>query len=757
MSYYPDAGAWLDEPLFVDDDEFLEEAMRKLSYMEPEDCIEYIVDLISFLEIRLEDRKGKEFCITDVTKQFQLLLDVAERAPSPDTFAAAYRFIKVQCAKLGIVELFLESDCSLDQTLQFHKKYLKNDSMFTDIIGWHLLVDKTVYNVDHVKAVTTLLFEIFPTLWKLLLAHRVRNNENTTFGLHKTSLDVKLQQLSFPLSHTLLLLAHVLEGCEMEQKMDTLSDSFIFCIETLMQSCNHQISWAAAAVYLKSIPCWKAKYAKTHTKEETDSYSRQKITDLLPILIGTFSFQRTDEDSFNELITKYNLSYQLLPASLIVSSLQLVPEQNKFLNDIDFVQDLNQAIEEEFKKSRHSMDVLQCHQISMYLTILSFMAGIDDKTKLNIADGNLNLFIEDILRKHVAIVKNARTPCISNEMAVLMTYKITLASCVFLRALSRSASILRQYFTSNDFLDLLLNITSMRIEGIMSKRFSANETELYVVIMGLLSNLVLEFSANRNNIKVDRITDALRLTPLKGSSQQVLASLSLIRNALYGDDERFARKFLDMKVVRTCVEYSNSDDSNFKIVLESFNVIRNLLASTNNYKDEINLQIQSVRKYPSHLNPIVQYLCESLVTRVSYNSPAELIITILYGITHLAASTTEYKVLIVKQNELLELLLNLLKTPKTDTYTKDEFWELKTVIAWILIDLTSTSDPLTNNGTNSREILEDLSSVRGRAMSLMNLGFHHVLKSLANDSPSLDFVDRAGKAIFQMVVSTTQG
>ena len=114
---------------------------------------------------------------------------------------------------------------------------------------------------------------------------------------------------------------------------------------------------------------------------------------------------------------------------------------------------------------------------------------------------------------------------------------------------------------------------------------------------------------------------------------------------------------------------------------------------------------------------------------VRHTPPAtEIIVSVIYIVVHIAASSPRHRQLLISNSELLKLILPLYSHPQRD---------VRVACAWLVINLTWV-----DNQT-------DQANCRSRAHELVTLGFYQKLEALESDS-ELDVRERAKTALHQM-------
>ena len=600
-----------------------------------------------------------------------------------------------------------------------------------------LLVDPCYYDESNVKQLLEILHLNYTDIWE----YSSKNIDTKAKIIHSTfpvSFDYKVKEISKQLSHYLFILARMFSSPDIEIGIyfDITAEKFIL---SLLQVSDFDVLCAASSVFVKLAAFNGTKFS-----------SQIFVKKIFLVVLRVFRLDYVPEESCyrTQMILKdFKVPFDLPPISLIVQLLSINSKFAEMLYDIHFEKTIETCMDLEFSKCHNSMSMRQAYNFAMYLTCLSYMAVINDECKSVIANGTSDVLVKKILEEHVLIISK---PNLSSSLylRVLETSnRLTFAACSFLKSLSRSAPLLRVYFTTDTLSNALLKILKAghSIDNNLNNiGFYNAEKSLHILILGIISNLIIEFSSTRDYFKVHEILLLIKkYLDDRECDEIVIASLALLRNALFGDDMYFKSKCLEIVTLDRLFSLAASE--NVDIQIETFNVFRNLLTTSISDTVKINKAFERFSSGQNFVDFVGDFLKES--------KSNTLTITLLYNLIHLSTSATFIKALICKKN-ILKHLSYLLNSPKTPYILNDEFWEIKTGIAWIIINLLNSPDlkndiPYVNDGRN---IDGDLNLPLIRCKILMKMGFHDTLKSLAESSKSLDFVERANKAIFQLEI-----
>lgn len=669
-------------------------------------------------------------------------------------------FRKVELLKLTIYGKDHNLKLFLKKLMNILKKRSSPVHLSNSICKFLLFIEPLFYNRMLQLNIVEVISKRFSRLWTLLLnddTFKISNQlskNKSLHGYHSVSLNSKVDYYTEPLSQFLFLYTHIISSNTNEEfhntayhsltKIIPIPNEFLVGLLSLTTAYNYEVSWAATCVLIEyNLP-----------KEEIKDIVRL----VHPLVLDLISRESISKIKFQNIVSKYNIPLTLMPLSLLVKLLKVSPPLTTSLNDLNYIQTINELINRSYNSNKKHLSIVESYKFSMCLTILSFLGATKDKAKLSISKGDSNGIISKSLELHGKILHGWPKPenVTTRHLKVLrISNRLTYASCLVLRSLSRSASLLRTYFSSNNLFELLtyiLEFDIMVLNNLMPDSENTaflRELSLETLILGVLSNLVIEFSSTRDQMNIDKVLSLLKLYIQNAVYENTLiAVLSIVRNALFGNDQVFKSKFLEIIGLDEILKLCNNE--NVEIQTQSFNCLRNLLADSmgegNKIFDEFDIFMPEYD------------LFEFLRLHLHNSHSDNLTKSICYCLVHLAASDINNKIGILKNKLLLNELLEILLDPIKNDSTSDISWEIKTCIAWIIIDLTYKEGSNNNNYYKLTRYSDDeaieLSDVANRSRLLMKLGFHDALKKMASSCSSLDFTERAGKAIFQMIVST---
>ena len=703
---------------------------------------------------------------TDICNHLNELIIITLNAMTESTTAAFCNKLILFCKETETENLIIADKQKTRLFVKRLMRILKAKStpiyLSASICKFLLLVEPGAFSAILQLNIAEIIYKKFRDLWNEIMhvaktdIDRKLQNNTAIRGSHSVLLDSKISFYSQSLSQYLFLYASVLSASndtndrkkeDLEHSIISISEEFITCLLSLTAAHNYEVSWAATSVLIEY----------SLQKDEMIDVVRLIYT----IVLELISRERLSQVKFRNIVLRYNVPLNLTPLSLLVKLLQVSPNLPILLNDLDYIQTINDIIKTDYNSDDKSMGRVDAYKFSMCLAILSFMGATNDKAKLNISQGDANSFISKTLNIHCKMLQHWPTGAINVQhwKVLEVSNQLTYASCLVLRSLSRSAALLRTYFSSYKYIEYLIkilkfNTSLLKYHDSFENKVFMHENFLQTLILRVISNLVIEFSATRDQLNVDELLHLLNgFLENEPYDDTVIASLSIIRNALFGNNKLFKNKFLE--IVQLDKIFQFCDDNNEEIQILSFNTLRNLLTDSFNDGSYI---YQEFDKFKIAM-PAYSYdtdFVEFLRIHLQNSKSTKLTTAICYCLIHLAASTVDNKVSILRNNLLLQELLKLLTEPVANDASSDEIWEIKTCIAWVIIDLTyreETTDTYSGSRYSNHFDVE-LLNVSNRSSLLIKLGFHDALKKMAVGCPNLDFTERAGKAIFQMIVST---
>lgn len=574
-----------------------------------------------------------------------------------------------------------------------------------------------------------------------LFHHGIKDDYSNTNIHHNNSGTVERQLLAISKNLEKQLFVTAASFISEQQDVKFLDSKYVSFLITVASSDLSYLSWSAITVLFK--------FGIT-----------QNRTDLLELIFPTLISKVVEPFESNKVLEKYTRTHHipldLLPISMLADCVNKYPVLTKHLNDIKMVQKIDEWYS-NFSLSKGYISRFDSVCFAKYLIIMSNMVSIDDKTKWAITKSKINQLMVVVLEKHVEILKlwTFRNHETMYRKAFMLSIEIVTAACILLRCLSRSASFLRTFFIKNNYINLLSHILFIDSEQLcdisMGEYFLDKEMALETIVLGTLSNLVIEFLPSSEDFNVHEIVkvaykylqdDSLR-------TDRCLAALSFIRNGLFANDVSFFQEF--EKIIGVYKIFSLCDHENVNIQIQSFNIIRNMLTT------------KTANSNPNYVYEMfTQYSDDGTIdfvefVRIHLNQSRNLILTttLCYTLVHFSSLNVENKITMIKNNELMKNLLDILQMKQKTRDIQESFWEVKTCIAWIIINLTTADSDGENVSSSRIRTLEDqkLLQTSERSNILIEMGFHETFKMLPHDCPSVDFIERASRAVFQLLVS----
>lgn len=625
--------------------------------------------------------------------------------------------------------------------------------LLKSICKFLLLIEPLHFNTFLQYHIVQIIYFKFKDLWNILLDYN-KTLLNEFRHDYTISTESKINYYSESLSHLLFVYAHILSINNNSDLINfgfkpyvlTLPADFFSILNSLTTVHDFEISWSATCVLIEY---------NLFEKKPTDS-----IKGIHSVTLNLVSEELSNKFNFDNTISKYNIPLTFIPLSLLVKILKLLPLLSDSLNDINYINTINNIINSTYNEKSSNMSYLKAYKFSMCLTILSFLCANKDKAKLNISKHLENNIIINTLDIHYQLLNHIQA---MNESEITIKFlriinistRLVYSTCLLLRSMSRSASLLRTYFTSNNIITPLMSILKFDTKFLRNKDSIYNiafvhENCLQILVLGVISNLVIEFAYTRDRINIDDLLILLKNfleTPIY--EDKIISSLSVIRNALFGNDRLFKTRFLEIIGLFDIFRFCNN--ANIEIQIQSFNVLRNLLAESVN---DGNIVYNKFIEFNN--NTSCTDFIEFLRINLHNSQSNKLTRAICYCLIHLSASNINNKISLLKNRLLLEELLKILVDSNETELDNNLVWENKTCIAWIIINLTfkdGNSNFYSLTRFNDDESIK-LFEISNRSNLLISLGFPEALKKMASGCPSLDFIERAGRAIFQMMVSS---
>lgn len=469
------------------------------------------------------------------------------------------------------------------------------------------------------------------------------------------------------------------------------------------------------------------------------SQRSHNFSNLLPYIID-LTYQEAGNTTIIKVFTKLcSLPLDMYPLALISKILKGAPDINKVLVEVDYVSFISNVINDYYNEEEKYIAEGTSFKLSLCLNILAHLGMVNDKNKLRISSGPASTLVSNTLVKHLEILKYMRTSeCKGNidiriaNKAIYCSTNLTFAACTILRSLSRSASLLRSQFKSDNNVQLLIEILSVNGEDLYVPYQYDSEEKLKSLILNILANLVLELNSPKRSINYSVLLGLVRGFLENGKSEElVCASLSLLRNSLFSSDEFFIQKFKENVPATLILKYSKS--KNDKIKLSSLNIIRNLFACSLDVSNYIFNEFKDINQGPE-----CKFI-DFLKGELCHSQNMEIVLSLCYIISNLSVWQPVNKIFIVKNEGLMMIMKEYLAKPINQFPNTDLAWSIKSCISWIVMNV------LTNGSMEESERichvdLEDasLADPTQRAKLLISWGF---LNSLGDMIHSCDDVD----------------
>ncbi|ODV83405.1 hypothetical protein CANARDRAFT_30029 [[Candida] arabinofermentans NRRL YB-2248] len=590
-----------------------------------------------------------------------------------------------------------------------------------------------------------------------------------------------LDLLCDEVSPMLYALSHLIEVIHSELSVSlTLPQPLYYTLTSFLNAYNLNIKLSAINVLVQ--------YTKHFMKSALKETSYLKLA---PSLVSLISRMKDSNELDNSLNSNYRLTKKMAPIYLLSQIAEDNAHVSEYLVEISFFEKIAGIITSSYSHEQKFLDEKSLYKISDSLLILSCIGGLKENYRELVIKYDVAPIITDSLGRHIEIHKelSSTTPNANEELILKLSNRITLSSCYLLRSLSRSASLLRTYLVELNLVDLLIEILKIPETSIKdcSPELQHDEVLLKSVALGIISNLVMEFSAVAQDLASDDLSKILREF-IYYSQYDILRlnALLVIRNSLFGDFYSFRENF--EKAVTIEKIFDLCYDPNNLIKEQCFNIFRNLSVSSSNYANHL---VSYFPNSPAAKKYGDATFLDFLLKHVSQSTSTEVTLAINYIIVHLAASNVENRSLIMCNDALLRQLLKLLEpTPAIESRAttaleindeneeEEDQWKIKLSVVWIIINLTwkeetSNSDSEAEDGSEDHsldyEAMEidevDNSSASSqytkylsskyRAHKLIDIGFYDAIKLLNSICTISDFKERARTAIFHLVLYDT--
>lgn len=679
------------------------------------------------------------------TNEFQekvkVLMTLTMSSSIEETLALFCNSVIKYAQSNNIKSLEFKTVDEIERWLSFLSQRLNSDAIALPtrhaIITLLTFIDTSYFSTNFQVGMIALLEKKYDLLWKYILS-AINVDMHTVESLHGTelvSLDNYLGLYKNSLVETLFSCARTLKtpNC-----VPILDDKLYVGLLTLSKVHDFETSWASSALLLD--------YAIA-------SNNVKLLKLIFPTLFKLIN-QQISYPSFHETTkAEYNAPIEVSPISLMANILKILPNMSKYLDDLEYEDFICGIIKKGYNFGVKGMCYIDAYDFSVYLTILGYMGAYNDKTKIKISKEIPTTLLSNILSNHYNILIGFSNDS-PNQLQILeISNRLAFAACILLRSLSRSGSLLLTYFTVNDLIEKITGILELNLltsKGNIPTLSLLNENSLQTLILGIVSNLIIGFSASTNKINIDRLFFLINNFYLENCNYQetIVSALSLIRNSLFSGDPIIKRKFLSIITLPKIFKFCDYDD--LQIETQSFNILRNLLTET--YTEGRTIYAEYSKYNTIDEDDFVEFLRKHL----KKSRDMQLTIAICYTLVHFAASTVDNKIIMLKNKQLLIDLLDILNIPFSKNMDDDSFWIINTCVAWIIINLThreENSDHDLTRWVSSED--SSLCNVSARSNLLLEMGFHEALKKRTVECANMDFVERASKAIFQLVVSTS--
>ncbi|ODV94841.1 hypothetical protein PACTADRAFT_17521 [Pachysolen tannophilus NRRL Y-2460] len=598
-------------------------------------------------------------------------------------------------------------------------------------------------------------------------------------------------------SPLLYSLAHIIP----ELDSFKLSKPIYYCLTSFLK--NESLNIRLAALNVLTL------YSKYNLTENIKEINYKKLVPPLINLIDTTKSFSYEEFTIN---SNYRVKQNMTPLYLLSILCKEDDIIIDYLANCKVIDEICDIIIKNYSLTTKTKSEDALHKVSFCFLILSGICSSREHYREQVIKFKLSPITVDILSNHIKIlaqynkvVEIGQKPK-NADLVLQLSNSITLSTCYFIRSLSRSVSLLRTYLLDLKITDLLLKILKQPQVITDDCDLKDGEVILKSVVLGIISNFVLDFSAFKEDIVKSEISSLLAEFITTSDYDMIkIYSLAMIRNFLYGiNDNSTKDKFINKISLEKIFELCYSP--NVKIQEQCFNIIRNLCSGSLNYSDKIisEFNISKIAKLQKEKG-FLDFLNKKLST-LDPAKDVELMSSICYILVHLAASNENNRSRLMANISLLKTLLRVLDDYKVDS-------KIKLPCIWIIINLTWKDDtsPIDNDSSSTPEedadeeddqeeveadaeaevdddvdadvdddddvmdVDEELpskvpknsnnnsdisnrnnnnvvrkSSARQRVRKLTDMGFYSTIKNFINSSYSLDIKERAKTALFQL-------
>ncbi|QPG75096.1 hypothetical protein FOA43_002437 [Brettanomyces nanus] len=404
------------------------------------------------------------------------------------------------------------------------------------------------------------------------------------------------------------------------------------------------------------------------------------------------------------------------PMRVLAVVAQEYPPACSQLFGVNFADRAASIVAETYAPAAEFMSAATVHRLSDALLVLSCVCSVNDAHRDIVAQYDLRGVLCGPIARHTALCEDlAKTPEIRDASSasalrslrsLRLSNELTLAACYLIRALSRSASMLRTFLVDLDPVNLLVNLAAAPVPDVAAcdTDLAENEVVLRSVVLGIMANLVVEFSAVREKFMEvdlyglllryiggetnaeDRTARSPRGANSRGATLLRISALQVIRNSLYSDDSLFKQKFASGSALNQIFELC--EDPSDKVQQQCFNILRNI--SVTSFTNSAHLYDAYAASAARRLTNDDSFL-EFLLRHLDAAHSSDTVIAINYILVHFASSTLQSKLLLTQNDALLRKLLELLKEPirkSVSAAAEEKLWKVKLSIVWIVTNLT---------------------------------------------------------------------
>lgn len=436
----------------------------------------------------------------------------------------------------------------------------------------------------------------------------------------------------------------------------------------------------------------------------------------LNIISLLYVFDKNDvKDYMNRLMeliefNQFSINPFEILSNMIIRNDSLVVELVKFKIDIKLVSYLKSHLK------TFTLNEMVNNNVSDILLLISLLTHNNEEIRGKfISKFNFKPMIKKLCSYYKSsLIQMAKN--IHNEVndVGLVNDKIFTNCLNFVRALSRSITLLRTFFVDLDIIDTLIDILFL-LQNL--NVYSEN----MIITLSIFANLILNFSSFRYNlVNNDKFFDTLlaifdyntlNSTDNVYREQINLIFLQIEKNVMYNENEENKIKLIDknfkLDYLVRFIDYNEEDDGSeihslkIKQKLTSFDIIRNLSSNSNyfnyylsqffstklniNWYDLLTKNIMNLSNFDKNL---VKFNAPNLLKLMNNDDYVGMILSINYIESHRILTIND---LHLNRNFLVIWLIFLNLTPsKHDNLLKCSvnLNSIKTSIIWVLLNLT---------------------------------------------------------------------